>query len=131
MPTKKLSATALGALADEFWAIKTERLAADKVAKELKVKESLLDSQIIEQMLLSKVSSIGGKSVILVLPAPTMEPAVQDWPKFWEYIKSMDDTSLFEHRPGRAAIKERWANGEVIPGVAQFTVYRLSKQGVK
>ena len=72
MPTKKLSATALGALADEFWAIKTERLAADKVAKELKVKESLLDSQIIEQMLLSKVSSIGGKSVILVLPAPTM-----------------------------------------------------------
>jgi hypothetical protein len=63
--------------------------------------------------------------------APTHEPAVTSWPEFWEFIKKEDDSALFEKRPGRKAIKERWEAGEVIPGVSKFPVYKLSKQGVK
>lgn len=126
-----LSAQELGALADEFWATKTKRLAADKVAKELKTAESVLEARLIEQMLRAQISSIGGKTVVLGLPTPTQEPVVTDWAEFWQFIKDQDDISLFEKRPGRAAIKERWESGETIPGVGKFPVYKLSKSGVK
>ncbi len=126
-----LNATELGKLCDEHFAVKTKRLAADKVAKELKTTESSLEATIIEQMLRQQISSIGGKAVIYGLPTPTQEPTVNDWQAFWAFIKQTDDISLFEKRPGRAAIKERWAAGETIPGVVPFTVYKLTKTGVK
>ena len=131
MPTEKMTATQLGELADKFWKVKTKRLAADKVAKELKTEESGMDSLLIEQMLLNEISAVGGKDIVLVLNKPVMEPTVTDWVKFWEFIKDQDDSSLFEKRPGRKAIKERWEAGQVIPGVTKFPVYTMSKQGVK
>jgi len=130
-PAKLLSATELGVLCDQHVAVKTKRLAADKVAKELKTEESVIEASIIDQMLRQKITSIGGKTVIYALPTPTNEPTVANWQVFWEFIKQTDDISLFEKRPGRAAIKERWALGEEIPGVIAFPVYRLSKSGVK
>ena len=126
-----LTATQLAAKADDHWDIKTKRLAADKVAAALKTSESALEAEIIAQMLHQQITSIGGKTVIYGLPKPTMEPVVQDWQKYWEFIKQTDDISLFEKRPGRAAIKERWGLGETIPGVVPFAVYKLSKTGVK
>jgi len=130
-PAPLLTATELGALADAWWAAKTKRLAADKVANLLKTEEARLDASIIDQMLRQQISSIGGATVIVSLPTPTMEPAVKDWPAFWEFMKQQDDMSLLSRHLGRAAIKERWAAGQEIPGIAQFPVYKLSKTGVK
>jgi hypothetical protein len=127
----ELSAQEMGMLCDEFWAVKTDRLAQDKIAKTLKTAEDALQAKLIEQMLRQEVSATGGRTIILTLPAPTEEPVVTDWTEFWKFIKSQDDMSLFEKRPGRAAIKERWGNGETIPGIGKFPVYKLSKQGVK
>jgi len=128
---KALSATELGKLADKHAGIKVKRLAADKVAKNLKTDESSIEATLIEQFLRQKITSIGGKVVIYSLPTPTMEPIVKSWPEFWAFIKETDDISLFEKRPGRAAIKERWGLGQTIPGVDSFPVYKLSKTGVK
>jgi hypothetical protein len=129
--SETLSAQELGLLCDEFWAVKTDRLAQDKIAKTLKTAEDALQAKLIEQFLRQGISASGGKTIILTMPAPKEEPVVQDWQAFWQFIKSQDDMSLFEKRPGRAAIKERWASGESIPGVGKFPVYTLSKQGVK
>ncbi len=126
-----LSATELAEKADKHWDVKTRRLAADKVSAALKTEESALEAEIILQMQKQQITSIGGKTVIYGLPKPTMEPVVADWKPFWEFIKLTDDISLFEKRPGRAAIKERWGLGQEIPGVIQFPVYKLSKTGVK
>lgn len=126
-----LSAKDLGTLADAFWSTKTERLSADKVSKALKTDESALEAKLIAEMLRQEITAAGGKSIILTMPTPTQEPVVTDWPAFWQFIKQQDDMSLFEKRPGRAAIKERWENGESIPGIGKFPVYKLSKQGVK
>jgi hypothetical protein len=126
-----LSAQELGMLADEFWTTKNHRLDADKISKALKTAESSIEAKIIEQMLRQEITAAGGKTIILTMPTPVEEPVVQDWQAFWQFIKSQDDMSLFEKRPGRAAIKERWANGEAIPGIGKFPVYKLSKQGVK
>lgn len=127
----ELTATQLGMLSDEYWDVKQRRLAADKSAAALKTVEAEMEAKLIEQMLKQQISAVGGGSVIFTLPSPKMEPAVTDWQAFWKFIKDMDDMSLFEKRPGRAAIKERWEAGQTIPGVEKFPVYKLSKQGVK
>jgi hypothetical protein len=38
---------------------------------------------------------------------------------------------LSERRPGKAACKERWEAGEIIPGVEKFPVYKLTIKGVR
>ena len=128
---EKLTVSELGQLSDLYWETKTKRLAADKVSKALKTEESAAEAKLIEQMQRQKVTAVGGQSVILKLNPAKDEPAVTDWAAFWEYIKQKDDMSLFEKRPGRAAIKERWEQGETIPGVTKFPVHSLSKEGVK
>jgi hypothetical protein len=127
-----MSASELGALTDKWWELKAERLAADKVAKELKVKESAAEATIIEQLLKQGITSIGGQNIAAALKK-SEEPVLSSWPDFWEYVCATKDASLIERRIGRAAIKERWG-AEVpvaVPGVTSFPVYKLSKSGVK
>ena len=125
------SAAELAATADLWFAKRAERLAADKVAAELKTEESALEADIIDQMLKSQVSAVGGKDVVTYLPAPKLEPVKKDWQKFWQFVMETGDSSLIEQRIGRLAIKERWANGETIPGVDSFPVYKLSRSKPK
>ena len=129
--SSEVAAKDLGRLSDYFWDIKQKRLKADKVAAALKTLESGCEAKLIEQMLRQEISAVGGGDVIFTMGAPTQEPVVNDWIEYWDFIKKEDDMSLFERRPGRKAIKERWEAGEVIPGVSKFPVYKLSKQGVK
>lgn len=131
MSEELMTAGELAALADKWFAKRADRLAADKVAAALKAEESAFEATLIDQMLKSKMSAVGGASVVTYLPEPKDEPAVQDWPAYWEYVLSMRDSSLIERRVGRAAVKERWAAGELIPGVVKFPVYRLSRSKPK
>lgn len=128
---KKLSAKALSLAADEYAAVRKQRLAADKVAAELKAKESALQGILIEQMRLQEITAIGGQTVKVSIPVePDYTPAVEDWSKFYAYIKKNNAWELLERRPGRLACRERWEAGVTIPGVSKFPVYKLSMNGV-
>jgi hypothetical protein len=126
-----LTAKELSAMADAYWAIKTERLKADKVAAEFKTRENQLCATLIQEMREQEITGIGGITVRLAMDAPTLEPAVKDWSALYAYIVANNAFELLERRPGRAACKERWANGVDIPGVESYPVYKLTKQGVK
>ena len=127
---EKLSAKALATLGDQWWAARTERLAADKVAAALKVKENALNATIIEQMRAQEITAIGGGVVALTLKK-TDEPVLEDKQAFWAYAKAEDDMSLFEQRISKSAVKDRWLAGKQVPGVTTFPAYKLSKTGVK
>ena len=131
MSESTMTAQALAALADRWFAKRAERLAHDKVGAALKTEESAMEALLIEQMLKSQISAVGGGTVITYLPAPTLEPVKTDWPMFWAHVMQTGDSSLIEQRIGRAAIKERWANGEQIPGVSSFPVYKLNRSKPK
>ena len=123
-------ASLLGAIADEWWQVKQERLAADKVAEALKQRENLLQSALIAQCNLQKITGVGGQ-VVRVGVEKEEQPTVKDWTKFYAYIKANDAFDLLERRAGKGAVKARWEDGITIPGVEKFPVYKLSKQGVK
>lgn len=119
-------------LCDDYWVTKKERMGADKVAAELKTKESQLKAQIMAGMQEQKLTAIGGARVRLTLDAePTHEPTPKDWSKVYEYILETKDFSLLEKRLGKAACKERRELGVEVPGVVWFPVFKLHESEVK
>lgn len=132
MENEPLSAGQLAELADQYWLVYQERLAADKVAAELKTRENQLSAKLTEEMLNQKLTSIGGKLLKVSLPTePDYVPAVNDWNEFYTFVMSSKDLSLLERRVSKAAIKERWAADISVPGISKFPVYKLSKSQVK
>lgn len=128
---RPLSASELGELADIYHTVRADRLAADKVAGTLKSNESSAEALLIEQMRSQEITACGGQRLRVALGAPDMVPAVKDWDKYYAYILETGDFSLLERRPGKAACRERWDDGQQIPGVEQFPVYKLSRNEVK
>ena len=128
---RPLSASELGELADIYHKVRADRLAADKVAGILKAHEYSAEALLIAQMLSQEITACGGQRLRVALAAPDMVPAVKDWDKYYAYILETGDFSLLERRPGKAACRERWDDGQQIPGVEQFPVYKLSRNEVK
>jgi hypothetical protein len=128
---EKLGVAELTKLSDVYFQTYKKRLAADKVAAELKKTEEAAHALLVQQMILQELSAIGGKVVRLELPPPKDDPHVKNWDLFYDYILKTGDFSLLERRPGRAAIRERWDDNVLVPGVEKFPVYRLSKSEVR
>lgn len=122
---KKISARAMGVLADAFKAVDAERLAADKVAETLKAEATLIKLCLINAMKAADVKAIGGQTFSTAL-TQVDKPTVKDWPKFYEYIKANDAFELLERRVGSSAVEERWNDGVEVPGVDRFPVDKLS-----
>ena len=130
--TPNMPAAALATLADHYWHTRVKRLAADKVAEELKAEESRAEATLIQQMRQQGLTALGGTAVRLALPTtPDYKPAVKDWQALYDHIVQTGDFSLLQKRAGEAACKERWAAGVEVPGVEKFPVYKLSKSEVK
>lgn len=128
---RPLTATELGTLADIYHVKRIERLAADKVAATLKSEESAAEAMLIEQMRTQEITACGGSKLRVALAKPDYVPHVTDWNAFYKHILKTKDFSFLERRPGKAACRERWDDGQQIPGVEQFPVYKLSRNEVK
>lgn len=122
----------LGVLADEYKKVRDDRLAADKVVKALASKEQEMCALLVQQMRLQEITSVGGKVATVSIPVePDYVPAVTDWSAYWQYAKENDAPEMFERRPGKAACKERWEAGIVVPGVDKFPLFKLTIKGVR
>ena len=127
-----MTPTELAAMADLFWETRIKRLAADKEAAALKTEESRLEAKLTEEMRANGLTAIGGKRVRLSIPTePEFIPTVENWEKLWNHIVATRDFSFLEKRVGKAAVKERWADDQDVPGVIKFPVFKLSKSEVK
>lgn len=125
-----ISAEQLGVIADRYNEKRKERLAADKVANKLKEEENYWKSTLVHEMRDQSLSTIGGQTASVELKSDDV-PHVEDWQKFYDYIRENGAFELLERRPAAVAIKERWEAGELIPGVTQFPVYKLGLHQVK
>lgn len=53
-------------------------------------------------------------------------PTGIDWPKVWKYIQKTGAFDLLEKRMAKAAWRERYENGEKVPGTEPFEMITLS-----
>lgn len=116
---------ALAALVDHYYAVREERLAADRHAARLKEGETDLQKQILDAMGEGHVGSVGG-TLCRVTRQGKQVPIAQDWGLLYKFIVANDACDLLQKRLHEAACKQRYEDGIHIPGVDLIEVPHLS-----
>lgn len=102
---------------------KTERLAADRAARVLKTKEDEL------QLILVSHCREHGAGVdlaeVIIEYDTKLAPVAQDWVAIHQYIKDNDAIDLVQKRLTESAVKLRWDDNVVIPGVGDKLVEKV------
>ena len=96
----------LGALADRLEDARQRRLAADKIAADLKSEETRLKQALISEMEANDLSSVGGRSC--VINRITKQRAIAaDWNEIYGFIREHDAFDLLHKlrfKPKRKAL---------------------------
>ena len=116
----------LGACADLLFDLKQERLAADKVAAELKARETALIDHIIEKLPKGDAGAIGKHHKVVVGTKDVPQVAADQWEVFYKYVAKNKAWDMLQKRLGTEAIKARLDAGKVIPGVKMFKAVTVS-----
>ena len=117
-------------LVDSYITIREQRLAADRLAAQLKESEDDLRKTIIAKFQDQGVKALGGQ-LGLVKMTELDEPVAENWELVYDYIAEHEAWHLLHKRLTSTAIKELWDDGKTIPGVGHTKVYKLSVSGVK
>lgn len=115
----------IGACADLLYTTRQERLALDHDSKDMQENEKLLRNHIIDTLPKSEASGVAGK-LARVSVVTTEVNQVEDWDKFYAYIKKTGFFHLLNRAINQAAIDEVLATGKKIPGVVKFPVVKVS-----
>lgn len=116
----------MGACADLLHKYRTERLAADKVAADLKARETALSDYIIANLPKGDEGAVGKMYRVTVVTEEI--PQVKDWDAFWAYVNKKKANFLLQKRLSTTAVKEVLENNPRggIPGLGTFTAVKLS-----
>lgn len=106
----------IGACADLLYQTRQKRLDAQKVVDALQAEETALKNHIIDTLPKSEATGAAGK-LCRVSVVKKEAPQVEDWDKFYAYVKKTGQFDLMQKRLADSAIKERWNDGKKIPGV--------------
>lgn len=128
----------LGACADLYHDTREKRLAEDKKVKEIKADETAIANHIIDNLEKSNEGGAVGKRYKAIVKTDDAY-TVEDWDKFYAYIKKTGEFDLLNRALNQAAVKERVAmqdrpsgkKGEnwkpkLPPGVGRFSIVKLS-----
>jgi hypothetical protein len=112
-------------LIDQYISLRTQRIAKEKEAEEIKETEDILKSTIITKFREGGIAAQGATAG-LVKMKKAVEPVATDWLAVWAYIKETNQFDLLHKRLTNLAVKERWEAGIEIPGVGRQDVYSLT-----
>jgi hypothetical protein len=116
---------ALGACADRLYELREKRLAAQKLTDEIDAEEKAMKEHLISTLPKSKASGVAGKFVRVTVVTKTV-PRVDNWDKFYGFVKKTGRFDLMQRRLSDAAITEIWEAGKKIPGVDSFKYATIS-----
>lgn len=104
-------------------AARDRRLLADKVAEELKEKETALKVELMASMTDANLNVAGNSEVFFTLREKERKK-VLDWNVVYEYIRENNAFDLLQRRLNEAAVEER---EEEIPGITSYKFQDLSR----
>ena len=121
------SVAKLAAITDEWWAMREKRLAADKIAADLKAKEAALEKYLLENIPASGATGISASSVAVEVKEDEVPSVGKDgWNSFFAYVSRYKAYDLLQRRLSTKAVMERLEDGKSIPGVELVPVRKLS-----
>lgn len=119
------SLNSLAEMADRFYTLREERLAAQKLVDKMQKEETELKDQLIDSISKSDATGVSGQLVqVTVVTKP--QPQVVDWDALYAYISRRKAWDLLQRRLSPPAVQARWEDGKEVPGVGTFDVVSLS-----
>lgn len=115
----------LGGLIDLLYATRVKRLEAEKEIKALKTSEVAYRVRI-KQMLDAASLEAGSGKLATTSVCYTTEPTAKDWPSIYSYIVENDAFDMLQRRLSATAVRDRWNEGIIIPGIDKFDSWDLS-----
>lgn len=115
----------IGACADLIYKIREQRKKAQKVIDEFDAQEAIIREHIINTLPKSDTTGVSGKIAKVAVVTKTV-CQVENWDKFYAYIKKTGAFELMQRRVSDGAVKERWDQKKKVPGVTPFLVPTLS-----
>lgn len=110
---------------DSYFETREARLKLDKLAAEMKKKESELKAFLIDNISKSDATGICGKLMRATLQTKT-EPTPEDWSAIYKFVKKHNAFDLLQRRLSAPAVLERWNDGKQIEGVGKIQVISVS-----
>lgn len=117
--------TGLSELIEEYIQARESRLELERRAEGIKKQETKLKEQITTVLTDANLTVGGGKFHKATL-VPKNKPVADDWGLVYKYIKDTDSFDLLQKRFTETAVKARWDDNIVIPGIIRFPVWELS-----
>ena len=121
----KIEEMDLGSCIDALYTKRAERLAAEKVVKDMKSVELVLRVRIKDLLDAVSLEMGAGKLATTSIHRST-EPTVVDWPAVYAFIKENDAFDMLQKRLSPTAVKDRWDEDIVVPGIDKFNTWDLS-----
>jgi hypothetical protein len=110
----------------EILSVRKRRLSLQREADLLEQEEKALTGQLIDVMNHEKLSMVkeGDDEVILnVSDEPVASTGA--WPLILDYVLENNATDILQKRLTASAVKARWEEGELIPGIEKVRKYTL------
>lgn len=103
---------------DTIATLRKDRLALQKTIDKMKAEEDGLATALASELREANIEELRGE--VGKIKLKTTESAdVVDYPAFYQYIKEHDAFDLLQRRVSLAGVRERWQEGNEIPGVAR------------
>lgn len=123
-PKTKIPKT-VGGIADRWYRIRAARLELEKKVKLLQKEESDL-KEAGRVALKAQKQSRGTGQLGTISCDPVDVPTVTDWEMFYNHIAETNSFDLLQRRPAMTAFRDRWEEGEKIPGVERTPITKTS-----
>ena len=115
----------LAKLVDDYVEQRSRRLAADKVAKDLKSTENTLKEKLINLCIVNETFMVAG-TTHKVTRRPKDKPITNNWEDLYKYIVENNAVDLLQRRLNQGAIEARKEDGIEIPSIEYIEVNDLS-----
>lgn len=103
---------------DQLFLLRQERLALQREVDKMKDDEDGTLAALASEMEAGKMDECHG-SLGSIKFKPTEEAEVTSYPDFYEYIRETGSFDLLQRRVSLTGVRERWQEGNDIPGVAR------------
>lgn len=121
---------ALPACADLLYRTRKIRLEAQREIDLYEKLEGALRERLIAELPKSKSSGISGLLANAAIETRRI-PQVQNWDKFYAFVKRTGSFVLLQKRLSEEAVKEMMEDKKVIPGIVMFNVKKVSCTAIK
>lgn len=115
----------IGACVDALYTARAARLALNAQVEAMKAAEAELEDHILNKFGKDEIRGAKGD---VATAAIKMDQTVNctDWDAYRDYVIKKKAWDMLRKQPAVTAVKQRWANGEEVPGVEPFTKISLS-----